>query len=83
MKMSEHETVMGPDGRMWWREGPHFWHCRRDGSVITSLDDLLPSGETKAETYIKKFFADELDRIVYKTGTLDEGGLSKLLKDEP
>jgi hypothetical protein len=57
--MTEYETVMGPDGRVWWRDGPEFWICRRDGSVITSLDDILPSGETKAEANIKKFFSGE------------------------
>ena len=72
---------IGQDGRKWRQEGPHFWHSYEDGTVITSLDDLLPSGETKAEAKLKKFFADELDRLVYETGTISEGGLNKLIKD--
>jgi hypothetical protein len=58
MTAAEYETVMGPDGRVWWREDGG-WHCRSDGTVIESLDELLPSGETKAEAYHKKFFAEK------------------------
>jgi len=53
-----------------------------DGSVITSLADLLPSGETRQEAHIKKFFAKEFDRLIYEEGTVSEGGLSKLIRDE-
>lgn len=77
----DYETAMGPDGRVWWREGPNLWHCRSDGTVIQSLDDILPSGETKAEACLKQYLSDALDRIVYKTGTIDRGGLNDLIKD--
>ena len=73
---------VGPDGRKWHRKGPSFWHCYEDGTVIQSIDEILPNGETSAEANFKKFIAGELDRIVYKTGTIDKGSLNELLKDK-
>ena len=83
MTENEYETVMGPDGRVWWRIGrTDCWQCRRDGTLIQSLDDLLPSGETKAEANLKRLISAGLDRIVYGTGTIDKGGLTEAFKDK-
>jgi hypothetical protein len=35
----EYETVMGPDGCVWWRDG-NRWHCRRDGRIMSTLEGL-------------------------------------------
>jgi hypothetical protein len=48
----------GQDGRKWRQEGPTFWHCYEDGTVIQSLDEILPSGETAAEANFRKFIED-------------------------